>query len=164
MNREPLKRRRRNLDSPYLAIGRLAANWSQIEYDLDHCLYMIYSNCHGPLVKKKCPIGFKPRVELLVQALRTESRLFGLMKEGLKVAAKMSRLAKHRNLILHGTIMLISPSEIIFVIRELGGRVPTPRRISMRVAQIERQGEVMEEFCFELGFFVTGFQQAFGPP
>jgi hypothetical protein len=164
MSKEKPQRRRRDLDSPYLAIGRLAANWSHIEYELDHCLYIIYSNCHGSLVKRKCPVGFKPRLELLVQALRTESRLSGLTKKGLKIAAKMSRLAKHRNLILHGTIMEFSPSVIIFVIRELGGRIPMPKRISVRVDQIERQGKVMEDFALDLGYFLVGLECAFGVP
>ncbi len=163
MNAGKPVRRRRNLDSPYLAIGRLAANWAHIEYELDHCLLLIYSNCHGELVKKRCPILFRHKLELFKKALNTEQRLSNLTKSGLEIATKMSRLVQHRHNALHSTIWKFNSSTIIFAKREWGdGRVPSWRLITVQVAQLEKRGKAMEDFAFELGFFVAQFECAFG--
>jgi hypothetical protein len=161
MTREPLRRRRRNLDSPYLAIGKLATNWAFIEYELDLWLVLIYSNCHGELVKKKCPILFGRKLELFRKALNTEKRLSAVAKAGLRIASKMSRLVQHRNKFLHSTIRKFSPSEIIFAKHEWSERVPKPRFFAVKVSQIEKHAQVMEDFAFELGFFGTQFEDAF---
>jgi len=159
---KPLRQRRRNLDSPYLAIGRLAANWAHIEYELDHCLVLIYANCQGELVKNNCPIAFKKKLKLFKMALNTEKRLSALKTDGLKIAAKMSRLVLHRHNALHGTIWKFNPSTIIFAKREWGGKVPTRRFFTVKVAEIEKRGKAMEDFASELGFFVAQFDSAFG--
>jgi hypothetical protein len=154
-------RRRRDLDAPYLAIGKLATNWAFIEYELDHFLVLIYSNCHGELVKRKCPILFRNKLELFKRALNTENRLSDITKSGLKIASKMSRLVKHRHNALHGTIRKFNPSTIIFAKHEWGGSVPKPRFFTVKVSQIEKHAQVMEDFAFELGYFGVQFERSF---
>jgi hypothetical protein len=158
---KPLRRRRRDLDSPYLALGKLATNWAFIEYELDLWLVLIYANCRGELVKRKCPILFWKKLELFRKALNTEKQLSALEKAGLKIASKMSRLVRHRNNILHSTIRKFSPSSIIFAKHEWGERVPKPRFFTVKVSQVEKYAQVMEDFALELGFFGTQFESAF---
>jgi hypothetical protein len=122
---------------------------------------LIYSKCHGELVKKKCPIIFWKKLELFKKALNTEERLSDLKKSGLKIASKMSRRVQYRNNILHGTIRRFNPSTIIFSKFEWGGPVPEQRFFTVKVAQIEKSGKAMEDFAFELGFFVAQFDDAF---
>ena len=161
MTREPLRRRRRDLDAPYLALGKLATNWAFIEYELDLWLVLIYSNCHGELVKRKCPILFGRKLELFRKALNTERQLSALTKAGLRIVSKMSRLVQRRNNILHSTIRKFNPSTIIFAKHEWGGRVPKPRFFTVKVSQIEKHAQVMEDFAFELGYFGAQFESVF---
>ena len=107
-------------------------------------------------------MAFKRKLTLFEKALNTEKRLSALKTDGLKIAAKMSRLVQHRHNALHGTIWKFNPTTIVFAKREWGGKVPTHRFFTVKVAEIEKRGKAMEDFAFELGFFVSQFEDAFG--
>jgi len=160
MTRSWSKEVTQNHSTAYLAIGKVAVSWAHIEYELELCVSLIYSHCEGKLLNENCPMNFQRKLKIFRWAFESEKRLSDLKSDGSKIADAMSSFADYRNQTLHGTIAFFNRSEVVFDKHEFGGRIPKPSRRTVPVAEIEKNGQEMEDFSFELGYFTSQFEEA----
>lgn len=145
----------------YLAIGRFVINWGQIEYELYRCTKMIYANCPAPILPEKFPHTIEGKIHLFDNALSKDPRLSDLRERGQKVTSHIWRHRDLRNDLMHSAISGIEDaSSVTFMRPPKGGPAGRSQRKQVRLALIEKHGHEMEALCFELGYFVAGFQRA----
>src|SRR5687768_11958461 len=81
----------------YLAIGKVSVCWAHIEFELDHCMFLIYDRCDFKELKKDCPMNFRRKLEIFKLAFRSDGRLSDLKCDGSIIATTMLRFAEYRN-------------------------------------------------------------------
>ena len=98
------------------AVGFMILIWSQIERNLDNCVYAAYKFANGaPLArKKKIPKAFDSKRKFLIKCFNELPLLAEFKKEGLRILAEAVLIATQRNNFSHGTLDDINPTNGTF--------------------------------------------------
>ena len=98
------------------AVGFMILIWSQIERNLDNCVYAAYKFANGePLAqKKKIPKAFDSKRKFLIKCFNELPLLAEFKQEGLRILEEALPLSKQRNDFAHGTLDDIKPTNGTF--------------------------------------------------